>query len=110
MKKFILLLLVIFVIGCTNQYGTDNTSGRAVFTITDATADIGSISSIKITVNKIEVHNNESGWVMVSSDIKTYDLLELKSKNYKDILKVILVPAIQLQQSGLILLLMNLFI
>lgn len=54
--------------------------GRAVFTITDAAADMGSVSSIEITVDQVMVHSQTDGWVAVTSTPETYDLLELKAE------------------------------
>lgn len=86
--KELLLLLVIslFIVGCTTQVPSDNGTqtsdgkGRAVFAITDAAADMKSVTSIQVTVDKIQVHSATEGWVSVSSESKTYDLLQLKAQ------------------------------
>jgi len=84
------LILVIFVLGCTQQSGTGTTSGtgtqssgtgRAVFAITDAAANMGAVTSVKVTVDSVKVHSAAQGWVTVSSSSNTYDLLELKGSS-----------------------------
>src|SRR3989344_2063491 len=59
------------------QAGLQN-KGKVVFSITDAAADMQQISSIQMTINKIEMHSATQGWITVSSQPKTYDLLQLK--------------------------------
>ncbi len=82
MKKILLILAlvsVIFIAACTS-YSNDTgvKTGRAVFTLTDAAADMGTVSSVKITVDKVSAHSEAEGWIDVSSESKTYDLIELK--------------------------------
>jgi hypothetical protein len=66
------------------KLGTSAT-GRAVFTATDAAANLSSVSSVKITVNSIQAHSAK-GWKTVSAEEKTYDLLELKASGDKVVL------------------------
>ena len=54
------------------------TQGKVVFGITDHAEDINGVSSIFITVNKIEIHSEANGWATVSNETKQYDLLALK--------------------------------
>ncbi len=60
--------------------------GRAVFTITDAAADMGAVTSVKVTIDSVMVHSAEEGWITVSSMPKTYDLLQLKMENSQALL------------------------
>ncbi|MBI2542239.1 DUF4382 domain-containing protein [Candidatus Woesearchaeota archaeon] len=60
--------------------------GRAVFAITDAAADMGTVTSVKITVDSVQVHSATKGWIEVSSTPKTYDLLELKAEGKHELL------------------------
>ena len=52
--------------------------GNIVFGITDAAEDMGDISSVVITVNKVEIRSATNGWIAVSTTTKAYDLLALK--------------------------------
>lgn len=52
---------------------------RAVFTIADKAADMGSVTAIRVTVDQVQVHSAAEGWVTVSSTPRTYDLLQLKA-------------------------------
>jgi len=87
------IVVVLLVIGFGAMYfyknspsiaGYDN--GRVVFAITDAAANMGSVSKVEITVDKIEAHSQTEGWITVSSTSKKYDLLELKADNKQVIL------------------------
>lgn len=55
-------------------------TGRAVFLITDAAANMSSVSSVRMTVDSVAVHSNTEGWITVSSSPRTYDLLQLKAQ------------------------------
>ena len=54
--------------------------GKAVFVISDAAAEMGVVSSINVTIGSIEVHREGAGWITVSTEEQTYDLLELKAE------------------------------
>ncbi len=62
------------------------TEGRVVFTITDAAADMGLVTSVMITIDSIRVHSNAEGWMTVSSTPKTFDLLKLKAENSQELM------------------------
>ncbi len=94
-------LMLVFLAGCQVQIGgTEGTganagtgsdqmesgNGRAVFVITDAAADMGSVTSVKITIDSIKVHSESEGWVDVSSNSETYDLLQLKAEGKTELL------------------------
>jgi len=53
-------------------------NGRVVMTVTDAAVNMNSITSIMITVDKVELHSDPNGWTDVSTVQHTYDLLALK--------------------------------
>ena len=54
------------------------TQGKIIFGVTDAAEEMNGISSIFITLNKIEIHSAADGWATVSNETKQYDLLVLK--------------------------------
>lgn len=68
-------IMSLLLAACVEQPGT----GRAVFTITDAAAEMGAVTSVKVTVDSVRVHSSAEGWVTVSSTPQTYDLLQLKA-------------------------------
>jgi hypothetical protein len=74
-KVLIVLSFLFFLAACAPLGGT----GRAVFTITDAAANMDSVSSVKIRVDSVQVHSSAEGWTTVSSSPQTYDLLKLKT-------------------------------
>ncbi|PKP54521.1 MAG: hypothetical protein CVT90_00865 [Candidatus Altiarchaeales archaeon HGW-Altiarchaeales-3] len=96
----ILIGTIIFMSGCiggttdtdTKPTGEENETsnmlnGTVVFAVTDAAADMGAVSSVKLTINAVEVHRvAEEGWITISTEEKTYDLLELKAQGATELL------------------------
>lgn len=95
------LVLVMLLGACTStsvqsDYSSSNTQntastqqssqGRAVFAIKDAAADMGAVTSVKVTVDSVKVHSETEGWVTVSSSQKNYDLLQLKAQGKQELL------------------------
>jgi len=84
-KKFlaaIALLAILLVAGCTQPQNNNNnqngdSSGTMLLAVTHAAADMGSVSSVRMTVDRVRVYSQTEGWVTVSSTPKTYDLLAL---------------------------------
>ncbi len=100
MKKELVFLgilgIFIFVVACvppaeqppagTPAQETAAQEGRVVFTITDAAADMGAVTSVKVTVDAVRVHSATEGWVTVSEESKTFDLLQLKAEGSQALL------------------------
>lgn len=59
---------------------SSGSSGRTVFSISDEAADMGSVSSIKVTVDSLGVHSKGGAWTNISTGSQTFDLLELRAK------------------------------
>jgi len=53
-------------------------TGRLVFAITDDAASLNDIDSIFVSIADISIRNISTGWISVTNDQKTYDLLKLK--------------------------------
>lgn len=87
----ILIVSLLFIFGCTSP-GTDTNNGspdgngKMVVTMTDAAADMGTVSKVNVTIDSIKVKSKTSGWVTVSTEEKTYDLLELKAQSKQVVL------------------------
>ncbi|OGZ64025.1 MAG: hypothetical protein A3A98_03710 [Candidatus Staskawiczbacteria bacterium RIFCSPLOWO2_01_FULL_40_39] len=62
--------------GDSTTNGTEQ--GKMILGITDAAASMENISSVWLTVNKVEIHDETKGWIVVSNETKQYDLLALK--------------------------------
>ena len=68
------------------QYTFSNTGnnktdqGTVVVAITDAAANMGNVSAVNVTVDKVYLHSESQGWVLVSSNEQTFELLDLKAK------------------------------
>lgn len=98
MKKFgnILIVLgiisVVFAAGCASQT-SGSATGKAVFAAKDAAADMGSVSSVQMTVQDVQVHSAARGWTTVSSSSNTYDLMQLKAQGNAALLADANIPA-----------------
>ncbi|MEK6918684.1 MAG: DUF4382 domain-containing protein [Nanoarchaeota archaeon] len=84
--SWILVIVLVALIGAAIYYTSTNSmksqdgEGRVLIAMTDAAANMGTISEVRITVDKVEAHSEGQGWVTLSSNSQTYDLLELKAK------------------------------
>lgn len=78
-------------VATNNEYGANseqpaaamqkNTSGgKVIISVTDAAASMQGVSSVQLTVDKIEMHSAAKGWVTISNDTKQFDLLALKAR------------------------------
>jgi hypothetical protein len=79
------LFFAVLLAGCAGPSPPQG-KGRVVFTMADAAADMGAVSSVKVTVDKVSVHSESKGWVDVSTVPKTYDLMELKASQENEVL------------------------
>ncbi len=70
----------------TPANGAYSTTGRAVVAITDAAPTMPDLKSVVVTVDKVEIHNETSGWTTLSAAAKTYDLLMLKNESVMKVL------------------------
>ncbi|MBI2578949.1 MAG: DUF4382 domain-containing protein [Candidatus Aenigmarchaeota archaeon] len=73
------LLSALLVAGCVQQAGA--AKGSVFFTMADAAADMGAVSSVVVTVDSVRAHSNTQGWITVSSETRTYDLMQLKAQS-----------------------------
>ncbi len=93
------MLFSFLVVGCAEYSATapvDGTvpaeqqkapeKGRVVFVMTDAAANMNSVTSVKVTVDSIKVHSAAKGWIEVSSADRTYDLLQLKAQGQSELI------------------------
>ena len=83
-------LLLLFT-ACSTQVlqvttNTTQANGRVVMTITDAATNIGTVTSVKMTVDKVALHSDANGWVDVATPKLTYDLVALKASGYQSLL------------------------
>jgi len=84
----IVVILVIIALGVGAMYlfnrqmpsqsYNPKTQGKVILGVTDATADMSGVSSVFVTVNKVEIHSAINGWATISNETKQYDLLALK--------------------------------
>jgi hypothetical protein len=104
MKKYMYLFgmvcLLLLITACSTKVYENNTTnivpakGRVVMTVTDAAVNLGSVSSIKMTVDNIALHSDANGWIDVAAPKRTYDLVALKlSGNQALLADLSLLPA-----------------
>jgi len=76
-----LLLAIVLVAGCVGQQANaEADEGRVVFAMKDHAEDLQSVTSIEVTVDQIMVHSESKGWITVSTEDRTYDLLQLRAQ------------------------------
>lgn len=65
------------------QQNTDGgqTTGNVTLTITDAAANMGTITKVDMSVDRVYLHSASQGWVLVSQKAQTFSLLDLKAKS-----------------------------
>ncbi|MDP2669050.1 MAG: DUF4382 domain-containing protein [bacterium] len=96
-KSVVIAIFVIVVLGVALFFlpvnkNTASGQGRVVFGISDVAADIAGVSSIMMTVDKVEVQSDAQGWIAVSNASKQYDLLVLKQSGAVALLADINLP------------------
>ncbi len=77
-------VIALLLAGCTQSGGSATVSpgagqGRYVATVTDAAADMGSVTSVQMTIDNVQAHSATQGWVTLSSQSRTVDLMQLKT-------------------------------
>ncbi|MEK6809908.1 MAG: DUF4382 domain-containing protein [Nanoarchaeota archaeon] len=81
------LALFLLAVGCVpSETATGEQEGRVVFTITDAAADMGAVTSVMVTVDSVSVHSTTEGWLTVVNQSQTFDLLKLKAEGSQELL------------------------
>src|SRR3989338_4977115 len=87
-----MVTLLLLAVSCVPPQQMEETpvmgekEGRVVFTITDAAADMGAVTSVMVTVDSVRVHSAAEGWITVSSEPQTFDLLKLKAEGSQELL------------------------
>lgn len=79
--------------GATTNSTQSQVKGTMYITITDAAVNMQNITKVDMTVDKVEAYSPAQGWVTLSSNSQTFNLLELKAKGQTALLAKIDVPA-----------------
>lgn len=74
-----LIMLALVLIGCSEDQGSSE--GRVVFGITDAAADMGTVTSLNVTIESISLRNAAGAWIEVDVEPQAFDLLALKAES-----------------------------
>jgi len=75
--------------------------GTLVLSITDAAVDMGTISAVSMTIDKVYVHSKAQGWVTVLKAPQSFSLLTLKSSGRAALLAKIDIAADTYDQAWL---------
>ena len=96
------VIVSILLLGCTqggSQLAGGNQSpsysagnGRVVLAITDAAADMGSVTGVMVTIDSVQVQSASQGWTTLSSTPMAYDLMKLKAEGSAALLADMQVP------------------
>lgn len=71
------------IFGNYNQQTSQNqpqTKGTVVVSVTDAAQSLSAIDAIEMTVNQVQIHSQTQGWITLSDNSQTFNLLDLKAK------------------------------
>ncbi|MEW6723040.1 MAG: DUF4382 domain-containing protein [Candidatus Micrarchaeota archaeon] len=60
--------------------------GNIVVGITDAAANLSSVSGVEVTVDSVSIQSASGAWVVLSDEGQTFDLLELRDEDYTALL------------------------
>jgi hypothetical protein len=71
----------------------NSSQGTVYLSVTDAAADMGSVSEVAMTIDKAYVHSQSRGWVAVLQDPQTFKLLSLNASGQAQLLAQAQVPA-----------------
>ncbi len=78
----------------SNGYNnSSNVKGTMYVTVTDAAADMQNVTAVNMTIDKVDAYSNTQGWVTLSQNSQTVNLLDLKAKSQAELLAKIDVPA-----------------
>jgi hypothetical protein len=80
---------------------TTAAKGRVVMTVTDAAASMGTVTSVKMTVDQVALHSDANGWVDVATPQRTYDLVALKASGNQVLLADLSLPPARYDQMRL---------
>ncbi|AKG53241.1 hypothetical protein DGWBC_0562 [Dehalogenimonas sp. WBC-2] len=80
----IAIVAIVLPFGCSS--GDESTTpttgnGEVYFTISDASTDLQSVTKYEVTIDKVEAHVEGGSWTVISTESKTYDLIQLKNQN-----------------------------
>lgn len=87
MKEHLAIGIVVLIIAATVSLSgcTSSGKGELVVKITDAPTQNQTITHVNVTISEVEVHqaggdnNTTAGWIVVTNQTKTFDLISLKN-------------------------------
>ncbi|MEX1027120.1 MAG: DUF4382 domain-containing protein [Candidatus Paceibacterota bacterium] len=77
----IAVLAIVFLAGILlfGPDADDATRGTVYFSVTDVAADMGNVSEVTMTTDRVELHSATEGWVTASTNSERFDLLALNA-------------------------------
>jgi hypothetical protein len=91
MRKYLLLaILSIAVLSACTQVNTTEQKATAYFSISDPGMSLDGVTAIDLTVSKITLHNQDTdSWIDVMSTENTFNLMQLKADQVKELVGVL---------------------
>lgn len=96
-----IIVVILLVVGYFYFMGTNATStpaaqngtGKVYVTVSDASANVQDVNDVALTINKVELHSTTQGWITVSTNPNTFNLLSLKASGKVELAGEADVPA-----------------
>lgn len=63
-----------------------SSTGSAVFAVRDAAANMGAVTAVQVAIDGVRVHQQGGAWTTVSTQSKTFSLLDLRNKGIAELL------------------------
>ncbi len=73
-----LVIILVILSASYSKRATANHSGSLYVSVTDASSSINNVKDINMSVEKVEIHSKEKGWMTVAMLDRVYPLLSLK--------------------------------
>ncbi|MBF8299206.1 MAG: hypothetical protein HW397_255 [Dehalococcoidia bacterium] len=61
-------------------------NGKVVIGVSDAAADMGAVTEVKVTIDSVKLHQQGGAWVTAATGAKTFDLLKLEANGTTELL------------------------
>ncbi len=81
-----LLALALAACSAPGASVTEQNKGSAVFAVSDAAANMGTISDVKVTIDGLRVREASGMWTNVNVQQQTFGLLDLRNRGVTDLL------------------------
>lgn len=77
----IVVAIILIAMNYRHPIGMSSGTGHIVVAVTDAAANMGAVSDVTLSADKVEMHNAAEGWVTVGSGSRDFHLLQLRDQH-----------------------------